>query len=40
MREVADKTLRGSNVEYRKLFNATSNYFYKFCKDKYNSIME
>lgn len=39
MREVADKTLRGSNVEYRKLFNATSNYFYKFCKDKYNSIV-
>lgn len=36
MRTVADMTLNGRNVELKKLYNATANYFYKFVKDKYD----
>lgn len=35
MRTVASQTMNGKNIELRKLFNATANYFYKFVKDKY-----
>lgn len=36
MRTVASSVMNGKNVELRKLFNATANYFYKFVKDKYD----
>lgn len=36
MRGVAEQTMNGKSVELKRLFNATSNYFYKFVKDKYD----
>ena len=36
MRTVYEMTMNGKNVELRKLYNATANYFYKFIKDKYD----
>lgn len=36
MRGVVDITMSGKNVELKKLYNATANYFYKFIKDKYD----
>lgn len=35
MRQVSEMTLRGRPIKYSKLYNKTSNLFYKFCKDKY-----
>lgn len=36
MRGVVDMTMNGKNVELKRLYNATANYFYKFIKDKYD----
>ena len=36
MRGVVDTTMNGKNVELKRLYNATANYFYKFIKDKYD----
>lgn len=35
MRSISQTVMGGRNIELRKLYNATSNYFYKFLKDKY-----
>ena len=36
MRGVVDTVMNGKNVELKRLYNATANYFYKFIKDKYD----